>query len=72
MWTQRENAKEDRRIRQYESYANGHIKRDAYIAEKERLNAEYEEQKQKYETMIRTKNEDDNLVFEINRLKGKS
>lgn len=63
---------ENEKIRQYESYANGHIKKDAYIAEKERLNSEYEAQKQKYETMLQTKNEDDNLVFEINRLKGKS
>lgn len=63
---------ENEKIRQYELYANGHMKKDAYIAEKECLNAEYEEQKQKYETMLQTKNKDDNLVFEINRLKGKS
>ena len=48
------------------------IRDSEYIAEKERINSEYAAQKKNYEAILQTKGEDDNLIFEINRLKGKS
>jgi hypothetical protein len=59
------------RIRLYEQYANGHVSKQQYISEKEKLNAEKSEQQEKLDGFEKEKADEDSFLFESERIENR-
>ena len=61
-------AMDEERIRLYEQYANGHISKEKYIAEKGKLNEEKNKQQERLDSIEAEKQEENDFLFETERM----